>query len=152
MHHSRSQTRNGFQMLPHMLSEDAESRWALRDSPVRPGGVVIVCDYPVCWTVSLKHKHHKRLSLWWITGMVNAHRSTLRQVKEGTEHNACVSTYMPEVNGGDKIIWPLFASHCCDLDESMVNCPWVQWPVLVTENLHTKNELISLEQMSSLSM
>lgn len=61
-------------------------------------------------------------------------------------------TYMPEVNGGDKIIWPLFASQCCDLDESMVNCPWVQWPVLVTENLHTKNELISLEQMSSLSM
>lgn len=61
-------------------------------------------------------------------------------------------TYMPEVNGGDKIIWPLFASHCCDLDESMINCPWVQWPVLVTENLHTKNELISLEQMSSLSM
>lgn len=63
VHHSWAQTRNGFQMLPHMLSEDAERGLALRDSPVRPGGVVIVRDYPVCWTVSLKHKHHKRLSL-----------------------------------------------------------------------------------------
>lgn len=56
VHHSRPQARNGIQMLTHMLSEATKGGRA-RDAPVRPGGVVVVCDYPVCWAVSLKHKH-----------------------------------------------------------------------------------------------
>lgn len=55
VYHSWPQVRNGFQMLPHMLGEGTERRRVLRNTLVWPGGVVVVGDYPVCWTVSLKH-------------------------------------------------------------------------------------------------
>lgn len=57
VYHSRPQARGGIQILPHMVGEVAEWGWVCRDTPIWPGWVVVVCDYPVCWTVSLKHKH-----------------------------------------------------------------------------------------------
>lgn len=57
VHHSRSEARSGFQVLPYVFSENAEWRWFFRDAAIRPGWVVVVGDYPVCRAVTLKHKH-----------------------------------------------------------------------------------------------
>lgn len=56
VHHSRPQARNDFQVVPHLVSEGTERRRVFGDSPVRPGRVIVVCDYPACRTVPLKHK------------------------------------------------------------------------------------------------
>lgn len=44
-------------------------------------------------------------------------------------------THLSEVNSGDKIVWTLFAGHCRHLDQSMINCPSFQRPVLFTKHL-----------------
>lgn len=104
-------------MLPHVLSECTERR-RVWDTLVWPGGVVVVCDDPVLWTVPLKHKHYliKRLK----------HVHTNRPL-----------THLSQVNGCGKVIGTLSARHCCHLNQSMTNCPLLQQPVFITQDLHT---------------
>lgn len=56
VHHGRPQGRGRFQLQPHLLGEGDERGQVFGDALVRPGRVVVVCDGPVCWMISLKHE------------------------------------------------------------------------------------------------
>lgn len=62
VYHSWPQAGNSLQMLPHVLSEPTQ-RNDVWHALVRPGGVVVVCDYPFVRLVPLKNKHLSALLL-----------------------------------------------------------------------------------------